>query len=99
MHPVASRLVFLFGVGVLMVLFFAPLNEMRSGSEDGGRSSVSQHRVTLGLPFSPWCESLDRREVVALPDGGSRMTGSGGTRLIWASWSWLLLGVAVTWFW
>jgi hypothetical protein len=55
---------------------------------------VWTERQKVGLPFSPWFEYVSRYETVVDPDGGTHHNKSESGRVLWVSWSWLLLGGA-----
>jgi hypothetical protein len=92
-----ERGVFALGIGVLLVVFIAPHRSVRSTSDGAGRTQTVS-RATLGLGFSPWFEWTEHEETVNRADVvAHKKVGTG--QVIWLSWSWVLVIVAVGWFW
>ena len=96
MNAASSRCLFLVGIGVLLGAFFSPGYYVESTL--AGQTEMTVRQSTTGLGFSPWFERTERHEA-SLKNDGAAVIHEGKGRVIWASWSWLLLALAFAWFW
>jgi hypothetical protein len=81
-------------IGLLLVAALCVLMFLSVRTEKV-EADVATERQVVGLPFSPWAEYVSRREVVRDEQGNTTDRANESFRVLWVSWSWLLLVGAV----